>query len=346
MRIPTGIRPFGQLFEKTQMGKCKVILLIAVLALTAVGSSAQERDLKKAKLVLQWTRQAQFAGYYIALERGIYRKHGIDLKILPAGDMHPIDLLKKKEAEFCSLWLPAGIQIRSKGEKLVNIAQIVQKTSMMLIAKKSSGIRKPEDMNGKKVGLWGPMLQIQPQAFFRKYKIKVKAVPQSYSVDLFLRDGVDVASAMWYNEYHTIVNTGLNPEELTTFPFQEYGLDFPEDGLYTLEKILERDPELCSAFVAATIEGWRYALAHPQEALDTVVEELKKAHIPLSRIHQKWMLEKLRDKIMPGNNSGLIGKLSPDDYKHVATTLKDCGLITDIPPFTEFHRNLIISDEK
>ena len=320
--------------------------MIAVLVLTAVGSSAQEKDLKKAKLVLQWTRQAQFAGYYIALERGIYRKHGIDLKILPAGDMHPIDLLKKEEAEFCSIWLPAGIQIRSKGEKLVNIAQIVQKTSMMLIAKKSSGISKPEDMNGKKVGLWGPMFRLQPQAFFRKYKIKVKAVPQSYSVDLFLRDGVDVASAMWYNEYHTIVNTGLNPEELTTFPFQEYGLDIPEDGIYTLEKILERDPELCRAFVAATIEAWRYALAHPQEALDTVVEEIKKTRIPLSRIHQKWMLEKIGDKITPVDNPGSLGELSPEDYNRVAAILKENGLIKDIPPFTEFHRNLIVSDEK
>lgn len=66
----------------------------------------------------------------------------------------------------------------------------------LLIAKKSSGIKTPQDMNGKKVGLWGPIFQIQPKAFLKRYNLKVKEIRRSYSVNLFLRDGVDVTSAM------------------------------------------------------------------------------------------------------------------------------------------------------
>jgi len=58
-----------------------------------------------------------------------------------------------------------------------------------------------------------------PRAFFEKYDLDVQVVRQSFSVNLFLRNGVDVASAMWYNEYHQLLNAGLNPEELTTFFF-------------------------------------------------------------------------------------------------------------------------------
>ena len=107
--------------------------------------------------------------------------------------------------------------------------------------------------------------------FFKKYNLQVKVIPQSFSVNLFLRDGVDVASAMWYNEYHTIINSGLNPDELTPFFFHEHGLNFPEDGIYTLEKTFKKDPALSCAFVKASIEGWLYAFSHPEEALDIVL---------------------------------------------------------------------------
>ena len=124
---------------------------------------------------------------------------------------------------------------------MINIGQIIQRSAFILLAKKSRGINKPEDINNKKVSLWGEEFQIQPRAFFKKYNLKVKIIPQGLSVNLFLGDGVDVASAMWYNEYHTILNSGLNPEELTTFFFYDCGLNFPEDGIYTLEKFFIKD---------------------------------------------------------------------------------------------------------
>jgi NitT/TauT family transport system substrate-binding protein len=233
-----------------------------------------------------------------------------------------------------------------EGVKVVNIAQIMQRSALMLVAKKASGIRRPEDMNGKKVGLWGPIFQIQPRAFFEKYRLNVKVVRQSYSVNLFLRDGVDVASAMWYNEYHTILNSGLNPDELTTFFFHEHGLNFPEDGIYTLEETIKRDPGLCQSFVKASIEGWRHAFAHPRETLDLVMNNLKKEHIPATRVHQKWMLERMRDLILPEGPEAPMGSLLEEDYERVARGLKETGMIRSIPPYSAFYRKCSEHDEK
>jgi len=201
-------------------------------------------------------------------------------------------------------------------------------------------------MNGKKVGLWGPVFQIQPRAFIKKYNLEVKVIRQSYSINLFLRDGVDVASAMWYNEYHTILNSGLNPDELTTFFFHEYGLNFPEDGIYSLEENFQKDPELCRAFVRASIEGWRYAFAHPEEALDIVMKNLKKEHIPATRMHQKWMLDRMKDLILPGDAHVPIGRLLPADYYRVAKGLKKNGLIKEILDFSSFYQKCITYDER
>jgi NitT/TauT family transport system substrate-binding protein len=316
------------------------ILAVVLLFLMPGWGAAGERPLKKATFLPQWVPQAQFAGYYTALEKGIYRNHGIDLAILPGGPgRSPGECLERGTADFTTLWLATGIEMRAKGVPLVNIAQILQQSALMLVAMKSSGIEKPEDMEGRKVGLWGAVFRIQPAAFFRKFKLNVVVVPQSFSVDLFLRGGVAVASAMWYNEYHTILNAGVDPEELTPFFFQDYGLNYPEDGIYVLEKTFDRDPDLCRAFVDATLEGWRYAFDHPDEAVAIILGELEKANIPATRVHQRWMLDRMKDLMVSRDNPDLAaGSLLPEDYHRVAHGLKAFGLIETVPPFTEFYR--------
>ena len=329
-------------------GRSLLLLGLAlILLLLAAAAQAGDTPLKKATFIPQWVPQAQFAGYYIAQDRGIYRKHGIDLEIITGGPDRPADgLLKSGEADFATLWLSTSIPLRAEGVPVINLAQIMQRSALMLVAKKSSGVLKPEDMNGKKVGLWGPIFQIQPRAFFRKYDLDVRVVRQSYSVNLFLRNGVDVASAMWYNEYHTILNCGLNPEELTTFFFHEHGLNFPEDGIYALEETRRRDPDLCRAFVQASIEGWQYAFDHPAEALNMVMSNLKRAHIPATRVHQRWMLDRMRDLIRAEGSEVPIGTLRREDYLRVAEGLKENGMIAEIPPFETFYRNCTGHAEK
>lgn len=296
---------------------------------------AEGADLKKASFIPQWSPQAQFAGYYVAREMGIYRKYGIDLTIFPGGPHSPsLDFLEKGKVDFATMWLSPAIHKRSQGVKLVNIAQIIQRSALILVAKKSRGIYKPQDMDGKKVSLWREEFQIQPMAFFKKYKLNVKVIPQSFSVNLFLRDGVDVASAMLYNEYHTILNAGVNPDELTSFFFYEHGLNFPEDGVYTLEKTFKKDPELSCNFAKASTEGWLYAFSHPEETLDIVLNFMFKANVPANRVHQKWMLERMKDVILfQGTQNGI---LQQSDYERVAKELFESGLIKQIPDFKSF----------
>lgn len=329
------------------MAKGRIVFFLVLFLFVTVDVRGDDRALKKISFVPQWVPQAQFAGYYLAHERGIYKKYGIDLTIIPGGpDNPPLDLLKDGKADFATLWLSTGIQMRAKGVKLINIAQMMQRSALMLIAKKSSGIKEPRDMNGRKVGLWGPVFQIQPRAFFKRYNLEVKEIRQSYSVNLFLRDGVDVTSAMWYNEYHTILNSGLDPDELTTFFFHEHGLNFPEDGIYALEETFQKDPALCKAFVNASIEGWRYAFAHPEEALAIVMKNLKKEHIPATLVHQKWMLERMEDLMLPQDAVTPAGRLLAEDYNRVAKGLLNNSLIDEIPVHTSFYRECASHVEK
>jgi len=319
----------------------RAFCLIVTFMCCAVSSlvAAESVSMKKITFITEWLPQAQFAGFYAAKDKGIYEKYGLDVTILHGGpNRSPYDFLEKGDADVAMLWLASGIEKRAKGIRLVNIAQIVQKSALMLIAKKSSGIETPKDLEGRKVGLWNEIYRIQPKAFFEKHGIQVTIIPQSYSVNLFLRGGVDVSSAMWFNEYHTILNTGYNPNELTTFFFSDYGLNFPEDGLYGVEKTLAEDPARYEAFVKASLEGWRYAFEHPQEILDIVLKCMKEAHVPANAVHQQWMLERMKDVILPQGGNRSMGTLAEEDYLRTGGVLKESGLIGEIPVFEEFYQ--------
>jgi NitT/TauT family transport system substrate-binding protein len=318
-------------------------LLALVTPLLSPSLCSGQSQLRNVTFIPQWFPQAEFAGYYVALDKGIYEKYGIALTIIPGGAEHSsVDYLVNHRADFGSTWLSTAIQKRDQGVTLINITQIIQRSSLMFIAKKSSGIETPQDFEGKKVGLWRGDFRVQPQAFFRKYDLNVKVITQPFSTDyinLFLMDALDVATAMWYNEYHLVLNAGLDADELNTFFFDAYGLNFPENGIYTLEETYLKDPDLCCAFARATMEGWEYCFDHHEEALDIVIKYMRELHLPASRVHQRWMLERMIDIIQPLDGSIPLGTLVQEDYERVARTLKDGGLIEEVPPFHEFYRD-------
>jgi NitT/TauT family transport system substrate-binding protein len=297
---------------------------------------------KKATFLPHWSPQAQFGGYFVAYEKGFYRDRGIDLEILRGGpDRRADEAVAKGRADFVTLFLTGGIALRAQGVKLVNIAQIVQRSALILVAKTSSGIREPRDLDGRTVYVW-PAFELQPRLFFRRHGLRVQTVPQAGSASLFLRGGVDAMSAMLYNEYHALLSSGLDPGELTVFSFSEQGLNFPEDGIYCLEETLRRDPELCRQFVLASLEGWRYAFAHPQEALDIVMKYVDQEHLPTNRAHQKWMLEQMRALILPTGPDGdtAMGELSRAGYRFVAGQMLENDLIETAPDYEDFHAGL------
>lgn len=323
-------KPLCQLF-------CAALLRLIVLWTLGGEAMAAEAALKPATLMPLWEPQAQFAGYYVALDKGIYAKHGIDLKILRAGPGHsPVDALTEGSADFAVLWLTTALQHRVKGTELLNLAQTSQRSSMLLVSKKSAGIESIADMAEKKVGLWEGDVSIPPRTLFALHHVDVRAIRQSHTVNLFLRGGIDVTSAMWFNEYHTIIDSGVDPDELNVIFLKDQGMNFLEDGIYALRKTLTADPELAAAFVQASLEGWRYAFEHAEEALDIVIKYMQQAHLPANRVHQQWMLARMRDLALPDDTTGRLGELREADYQAVAGTMQASGLIGAYPHYRDF----------
>jgi NitT/TauT family transport system substrate-binding protein len=304
-----------------------------ILFFAACAFSTAQEPLKPVKLATLWTPQAQFAGYYMAQARGFYKKRGLDVSIVDATPEMPASYyLRSGKADYAVLWLEQALVLRGKGVNIKNFAQIVHDSGVFIGVSKKSGIKKPEDLDGRKVGVW-PDFGAQQKAFFRRHGIHPKIVMQTVSPDIFLRGGVDALSAMIYDEYHVLYSNGVNPDEMTYFDIAEPGLNFPEDGLYALAPEVDADTQTACAFAQASFEGWRYAFAHPQETVELVVKRRRAAQLPATPMHQKWMLAHMEQLVFPRGKAP--GILNEDDFASGAQELHAEGSLRRIPDYED-----------
>jgi len=301
--------------------------------------SADDGGKLKTTLKVQWFPQAQFAGFIMAMEKGFYQAEGIEFDLLFSdGSDSPIENIISGEVDFCTAWLSQTIPSKAQGNDLVNICQLLQKSSMMLVAKKSSNIKEPQDMNGRRIGLWSGDFSIQPNAFFEKFGISFEQVPQSYNIHAFLADAWDVTSAMYYNEYHKIIQAGINENELNSFFFSEFDLNFPEDGIYCLKSTLDDNPELCRKMVNASLKGWEYAFQHKDETLQIVMKYCDEYYMQTNIALQSWMLDVIEQsvKYKTGETRSDWGYLKEYDFNKVCEILMNQGLLKQKPIYNEF----------
>ncbi len=263
-----------------KLGTSRTVAILFLCSLMAACSASAPASPtaspRQVSLQLQWVTQAQFAGYYVALEKGWYKEEGIDLTIKPGGpDLVPVDLVAAGTRDFGTALLADLSVAVQTGKPVISIGQIQQANGLLLIAKKSSGIKQPQDFKGKKVGVWFGSWEAQFNALIAKEGIApddLTVVSQGWSMDPFIKDELDVASAMIYNEYHMVLESGLKTQDVNIIDYAAYGLDFPGDTLFTTRQMTTQDPDLCTRMLRASLRGWQYAIDNPEEAADIVLK--------------------------------------------------------------------------
>ena len=314
----------------------KNILSIAAagaLALSAMAANAAD----KVTLQLKWVTQAQFAGYYVAKDKGFYEEEGLDVEIKPGGpDIAPAQVIAGGGADVVLDWMPSALASREKGLPLVNIAQPFKHSGMMLTCRKDTGITSPEDFRGKTLGVWFfgneyPFLSWMSQLGIPTDggENGVTVLKQGFNVDPLLQKQADCISTMTYNEYWQVIDAGIAPEGLIVFKYEEQGVSTLEDGIYVLEDNL-KDPAFADKmvrFVRASMKGWKWAEENPDEAADIVLEN--DATGAQTEKHQRRMMGEIA-KLTAGSN----GALDPADYERTVETLMKGGsdpVITKVP---------------
>lgn len=301
------------------------LAMLSAAAALSLGAQAAE----KVTLQLKWVPQAQFAGYYVAQAKGYYKDAGLDVTIKPGGtDVSPVQVLAGKSADVIVNWMPDALAAREAGVPLVNIAQIFDKSGLMLTCKKASGVSAPKDLKGKTLGVWYGGNEYPFLSWMGKLNLKpgkdITILKQGFNVDPLLQNQAACISTMIYNEYWQVVDAGVKESDLVTFFYQDQGVASLEDGLYVLAPNL-RDKAFVAKmakFLKASFKGWNDAVKNPEEAAKIVVANDTSGSASLAV--QKRQMENVA-KLISSANTPKIGYLDPAAYERTIKVLMAGG---------------------
>jgi NitT/TauT family transport system substrate-binding protein len=233
--------------------------------------------------------------------------------------------------------MAAALSAREKGVPLVNIAQPYKGSGLLLTCRKDMGVNTTADFKGKTLGVWFFGNEYPFYAWMAKLNLPtnggadgVNVLKQNFNVDPLIQKQAACISTMSYNEYGQVLDAGLKPDELTVFNYLTEGVGMLEDGLYVMQDKL-KDPafqDKMVRFVTASMKGWQYAVAHPDEAAQIVVDADDSGAATLD--HQKFMMEGVAKLIDPAN-----GALSDADYKQTVATLLSAAKGDSNPAITK-----------
>jgi NitT/TauT family transport system substrate-binding protein len=292
----------------------------------SLASGAYAAD--KVTIQLKWVTQAQFAGYYVAKAKGLYKDADLDVTINAGGpDVAPPQVIAGGGADVVIDWMPSALASREKGVPLVNISQTFKKSGLELTCRKETGIKTPADFAGKTIGVWFGGNEYPFLAWMAKLGLKVdgspggiKVIKQGFNVDPLLQKQADCISTMTYNEYWQVIDAGYKPDQLVVFKYSDEGVATLEDGLYAMESKL-KDPAFVgklAKFVKASEKGWTYARANDKEAAKIVIAADTTGAQTLH--HQEQMMGEIGKLLDTAN-----GELDPKDYDRTVSELLSGG---------------------
>jgi NitT/TauT family transport system substrate-binding protein len=332
------------------MRKWVVGALVAAVVAAMAGTASAKPSLTNISIQLQWVPQAQFAGYYAALDLGYYKAAGLNVKLLNGGpQIVPGQVVASGRAQFGVNWLTALLAARDTGTNLVDIAQVFSRSGMTEITWKSSGISSIAKMKDKKVANWLGGDQYELFAALTKngmdpaHNTGVTIVQQPFDMGLFINHQVDAASAMTYNELAQVLET-KNPKtgklfqlsDLNVLKMQNVGTGMLEDNLFSTESYLasKAHQQIAEKVIGATLAGWIYCRDHVAQCVTFTL----KAGPTLPRGHQMWMMNQINQLIWP--SKGGIGIMDKASYAQTAKLLQQFGGIKKAPSAGAYRTDL------
>ena len=274
----------------------------------------------------QWTAQAQFAGYYVAQEKGFYRQAGIDVRIEhPSATQPAMSRLRSNECQATTLQLCQALEIVDGGIPLVNILQTSMNNAMVIVSARG---KDPLTQKGSRVGIWSVGFGQLAICMSNRDHLDYEWVRFAQNVNLFVAGALDATLAMSYNEYYQLMQAGVEMTEGNVYRFCDHGYNVQEDGVYMTRDYYNSHKEQARRFAQASRKGWEWAAQHPEETLDIVMRYVEKAHIATNRIMQRLMLEEVLRLQVDRESKKREFRLRPDMVQKASHLMKENGMLS------------------
>ena len=309
------------------MTERKKWLLITFLICSVTVAVAQKRKPTDGTIVFtpQWTAQAQFAGYYVAEAKGFYRQAGVNVRIEhPSSTQPAMSRLRNNLCQATTLQLCQAMEIVDGGIPLVNILQTSMNNAMVIVSARG---KDPLTQKGANVGIWSVGFGQLAICMSIKDHLNYEWIRFAQNVNLFISGALDATLAMSYNEYYQLVQAGMEMTNKNVYRFCDHGYNVQEDGVYMTRDYYESHKDQARRFANASKKGWEWAAAHPEEALDIVMQYVDRDHIATNRVMQRLMLKEVLRLQVDRESKKREFRLRPDMVKQASHLMLDCQML-------------------
>ena len=297
------------------------LILPLLLFWTASFAGAQERLV----FTPQWTAQAQFAGYYVAQEKGFYKDAGIEVEIVhPTATLSAMNRISRDQSQATTLQLCQAMEIIDSGTPLVNILQTSMNNAMVIASRRNVD---PLSQKGARVGIWSVGFGQLAICMSVKDNLDYEWVRFATNVNLFVKGAIDATLAMSYNEYYQLVQAGFQLDSTNVYRFRDHGYNVQEDGVYVTRDYYRKHKETARKFAEASRKGWEWAAEHPEETLDIVMEYVKVNHIATNVVLQRLMLADVLSLQLDRESGEREFRLRPDMVKLASDLMVECNML-------------------
>ncbi len=291
--------------------------LLAALLAALLGS--QSALAAPVRVHLKWLHQFQSAGFIVALEKGYYRREGLDVRLIEGGPgKAPVETMLAGGCEF-AVADSGALLYRAEGKPVVLLASLFQHSPQVLYT--SDRIQRLEDLAGKRVMMQPGHLTIEVQAMLAGAGLKEgDYIRQPIGViDDLVAGRTDAFPGYSTNERFWLGHIGF-PYRM--FRPRDFGLDFYGDTLLTTEQMLREQPGIVAAFRRATLAGWREAIRHPEEAVDLILAKYNTQHKTREHLlfEARGIRELMAADIVP------VGLSNPDRWRGIAQAFEQQGV--------------------
>lgn len=295
------------------------VILASLLAFSGTLSA------QKIVFTPQWTAQAQFAGYYVAQEKGFYKEAGLDVSIVhPSPSRSAISMIRSGESQITTLQLCQAMQIIDERMSIVNILQTSMNNALVIVSRKEEN---PITQKGIRVGTWSVGFDQIAYCMSIKEQLDYQWIPIASTSTLLVSGAIDATLVMSYNEYYQLKQSGMRLTDKNVYRFCDHDYNVQEDGVYVASSYYKKHKDEARRFAEASKKGWEWVAEHPDEALEIVMDYVAKGHVatnlPLQRLQLKEILRLQLDR----ESGRREFRLRPDMVEQACTLMMDSGLL-------------------
>ncbi|MBR4731036.1 MAG: ABC transporter substrate-binding protein [Prevotella sp.] len=312
------------------------IRVLFVFMMVVATLAAQQKD-ETIVFTPQWTAQAQFTGYYVAEAKGFYREAGVNVRIEhPSSTQPAMSRLRNNLCQATTLQLCQAMEIVDGGIPLVNILQTSMNNAMVIVSARG---KDPLTQKGAKVGIWSVGFGQLAICMSIKDHLNYEWIRFAQNVNLFISGALDATLAMSYNEYYQLVQAGMEMTDKNVYRFCDHGYNVQEDGVYMNRDYYEKHKDQARRFAEASKKGWEWAAAHPEEALDIVMQYVDRDHIATNRVMQRLMLKEVLRLQVDRESKKREFRLRPDMVQQASRLMVDCQMLSRDVTYKELMDN-------